>query len=104
MSAKLGQPYLVESGSATGSTHAVAGMRSQLGGQVGDRPARRLAEQAEGGRHRGHTDGGQHSSHDHPLSGQNTEQVGSRRTIDDMQLTHFGHSCLLASFPTETAR
>ncbi len=35
---------------------------------------------------------------DHPLTGQDTEEVASRRTIDDMHLTHFGHSCLLATF------
>ena len=58
MSAKSGQLYFGESGIATGSTHAVAGMRSQLGGQVvGSACATRLAEQAEDGRHRGHTDG-----------------------------------------------
>lgn len=29
--------------------------------------------------------------------------MASRRTIDDMQLTHFGHSCLLATFPADDA-
>ena len=58
MPAKSGQLYFAESGMARESTHAVAGMRSQLGGQVvGSACATRLAEQAEGGRHRGHTDG-----------------------------------------------
>src|ERR1700758_4218644 len=33
------------------------------------------------------------------MCGQDTERAASRSTIDRMQLTHFGHSCLLATFP-----
>lgn len=102
MSAKSGQLYFGESGIATGSTHAAAGMRSQLGGQVvGSACATGWPSRLRTAAIAATLTAASTRVTHHPLSGHNTEQVGWRRTIVDMQLTHFGHSCLLASFPTD---
>ena len=87
--ASAGQLYAEFSGTARCWIHAVSGIWSHTGGHVS---RLRVCRYHDDKGHREAT-GDQHRREDHPH-----RHHPRQGTIVDMQLTHFGHSCLLAEF------